>query len=164
MSERCHILRIVVRDSAQIGCGIGFNAQLALVAQHFTSQHTHRTVVGANGKTALRPLTTTDAGIAVTYSIKAERLPEVSLRREESAVSLVVTVPYDRTFAHGNLGFIRTESDRRNASTYAFAVEKLGNSGLDVGIEMFGDTRMAPWLGAGGRYALRLRNSSSMRP
>lgn len=141
--------------SVQLGCGAGLDTQLAVVAARFTTEDARHAIAGVTGKTALRPLTETDAGITVAYSLKGKRAPHSDLHHEESALSLVFTLPLDRRLVHANLGALRTESDKRTTGTYGFAVERLGERGLDYGLEVFGEFNASPWIGAGARYSVQ---------
>jgi hypothetical protein len=55
---------------------------------------------------------------------------------------------------HANLGLTRNHVEGRNAKVYAFAVERLGEQGIDVGGEVFGQSGESAWIGAGARYAI----------
>ena len=141
--------------SLQVACGIGVNTQLALQGEYYGSEGTHRTMGSFNGKTALRPLTDMETGVAVAYALRGTGLPDSSFRHEESNIVLVVSVPLERTVVHANLGVVRTQSDGRTAGAYALLVERLGESGLDFGVEAFGEFNKAPWVGTGVRYAVK---------
>jgi hypothetical protein len=138
----------------QAGCGVGLNTQLSALVAHFKSGEQRHTLAGIVGKTALRPLTETEAGFTVAYSSKGIRLPGSGMRREESTLSLVVTVPWQGILLHANLGAVHTESDKRTVAGYALAIERVGEGGFDFGLEVFGQGSDSPWIGAGARYAL----------
>ena len=139
---------------AQVGCGIGFDTQLAFGVGRFSSDYGARSAAAAMGKTALRPLSEDSFGMALAYTIDGSRTPGEPLRHTGSSASVVVSVPYGRTMFHANLGLTRNHVEGRNAKVYAFAVERLGEQGTDVGIEVFGQSGESAWIGTGARYAI----------
>jgi hypothetical protein len=139
---------------AQVGCGIGFDTQLAFGIGRFRSADESRSAAAALGKTALRPLSEDSFGIALAYTIDGSRTPGEPLRHTGSSASVVVSVPHGRTMLHANLGLTRNHVEGRNAKVYAFAVERLGERGTDVGVEVFGQSGESAWIGAGARYAI----------
>src|SRR6185295_9162342 len=52
---------------AEVGCGIGFDTQLAFGMGRFNSVDGSRTAAAAMGKTALRPLSEDSFGMALAY-------------------------------------------------------------------------------------------------
>jgi hypothetical protein len=139
---------------AQVGCGIGFETQLALGMGRFSSADGSRSAAAAMGKTALRPLTEDSFGLALAYTIDGSRTPGEPLRHTGSSATVVISVPRGRTMFHANLGLTRNHVEGRNAKVYALAVERLGEQGMDVGGEVFGQSGESPWIGAGARYAI----------
>lgn len=139
---------------AQVGCGIGFQTQLALGLGRFRSADESRTAAAAMGKTALRPLTEDSFGMALAYTVDGSRTPGEPLRHTGSSASVVVSMPYGRTMFHANLGLTRNHVEGRNAKVYAFAVERLGEQGTDVGVEVFGQAGESTWMGTGVRHAI----------
>ena len=138
----------------QVGCGIGFDTQLAVGAGRFRSGAGSRTVAAVIGKTALRPLADDGFGVSLSYALDGVRHPGEPMQHAGSQASLVVTVPLGRTLVHANLGVSRSYLEGRTQKLYAVAIERLGEQGLDVGIEIFGQGRESPWIGTGARYAV----------
>jgi hypothetical protein len=139
---------------AEVGCGVGFDTQLAFGMGRFSSVDGSRTAAAATGKTALRALSEDSFGIALAYTIDGSRTPGEPLRHTGSSASFVVSVPHGRTMFHANLGLTRNHLEGRNAKVYAFAVERLGEQGTDVGVEVFGQSGESAWIGSGARYAI----------
>jgi len=139
---------------SELGCGIGFNTQLAFGMGRFSSVDGSRSAAAAMGKTALRPLSEDSFGMALTYTIDGSRTPGEPLRHTGSSASVVVSVPNGHTMFHANVGLTRNHLEGRNAKVYAFAVEHLGEQGVDVGVEVFGQSSESAWIGTGARYAI----------
>jgi hypothetical protein len=139
---------------AEVGCGIGFGTQLAFGMGRFSSADGSRSAAAASGKTALRVLSEDSFGMALAYTVDGSRTPGEPLRHTGSSASVIVSVPCGRTMFHANLGLTRNHVEGRNAEVYAFAVERLGEQGADVGVEVFGQSGEPAWVGAGARYAI----------
>ena len=139
---------------AEVGCGIGFDTQLALGMGRFSSGYGSRSAAAALGKTALRRLSGDSFGMALAYTVDGSRTPGEPLRHTGSSASVVVSVPHGRTMFHANLGLTRNHVEGRNAKVYAFAVERFGEQGTDVGVEVFGQSGESAWIGTGARYAI----------
>jgi hypothetical protein len=140
---------------SQLGCGIGFNTQLAVGAGRFRSGDESSTVAALIGKTALRPLADDSFGITLAYALEGIKLAGRQFRHTGSSAALVVSVPDGRTIMHANLGIARSHLEGKTAGTYALAIERLGERGLDVGVEVFGEGGDPPWIGTGARYAIK---------
>jgi hypothetical protein len=140
---------------AQVGCGIGFNTQLTVGAGRFKAGDKSSTVAALIGKTALRPLAEDSFGITLAYALEGIKTSARRLRHTGSSAALVVSIPRGRTIAHANLGIVRDRLESRTRGTYALAVERLGERGVDVGIEVFGEGSESPWIGTGARYAIK---------
>lgn len=142
----------------QVGCGIGVDTQLAVGAGRFRSGDESRTVAALIGKTALRPLADDGFGIALAYALDGVRQPGQRMQHAGSEASLVVTIPHGRTMVHANLGVSRSHLEGKTEKLYALAIERLGEQGVDVGVEVFGRGRESPWIGTGARYAVKSEN------
>ena len=123
-------------------------------ARAFQAEDQHHTIGALIGKTALRRLSDESFGVALAYAFGGIKTAKEDWRRDASAVGLVVSIPRGRTLVHANLGVLRNHVDNETAATYALALERLGEQGLDVGVEVFGEHRGGPWLGTGARYAV----------
>lgn len=139
----------------EAGCGIGIGTQLGLGTGRFTSGGEWSTTAALLGKTALRPLSDDSAGVTLAYALDGIGRSTRNLRHDGTAAALVVSVPHGRMRVHANLGVHRSRLEGMTRGTYALAVERLGDAGVDVGVELFGQQRESSWLGAGARYAIR---------
>lgn len=158
-----YVLRQTARDAPketgwwiQPGCGIGYRTQLALGGGRTKVESDRFSAAALSGKTWLREATDGQTGFTLAYAIGGEKAPGASFRHESTAVTAVVTSPLAKDWLlHANLGWGRAQSERLNTTTWALALERSGESGFDVGAEVYGDDRDSPWLGVGARYALR---------
>lgn len=139
----------------QAGCGTGWRTQLALAVGRFKSGDELQTTVRLIGKTALRPLSDESLGVTLAYALEGADPAGGPLRASGTSASLVVSVPYGRLLAHANVGANRDRTEDKTAGTYALAVERSGERGLDFGFEVFGEASAPPWIGTGARYAIR---------
>ncbi len=140
---------------AQAGCGIGFNTQLAVGAGRFGSGDESSTLAAITGKTALLPLAEDRFGITLAYALEHLKSPGQRFRHAASSAALVVSIPHGRTITHANLGIVRDRLENKTRGTYALAIERVGERGLDVGVEIFGEGSESPWIGTGARYAIK---------
>ena len=144
--------------STQIGCGVGAMPQAALA--YGRSRFDGETTPGwaLVGKTALLPREGGGLGLTLAWGLGWQRMPGSSWRHEDSALNLVATRTFaDRFTAHANLGWSRSESERRNTTTWNTALEWSATDRLDLMGEVYGDDRARPWLGVGARYAISER-------
>lgn len=108
-----------------------------------------------SGKSWLRELGDEQTGVALAYAVGGEKAPGGSFKHESTALAAVVSSPVAKDLLlHANLGWSRSRAGRLNSTTWALALERTGDSGLDVGAEIYGDDRAPAWLGIGARYAL----------
>lgn len=146
--------------ATQVGCGFGARSQAAVAygRNRFAGE---TTPVGALvGKTALLPREGEGLGLTLAWGLGWQRLPGSSWKHEDSALNLVATRSFaDRFTAHANLGWTRSESERRNSTTWNAALEWSATDRLDAMGEVYGDNRGRPWLGLGARHAFGERLS-----
>lgn len=141
--------------SAQIGCGIGLNTQIALsgARSHLAGERSED--VALVGKTALRELTDQQTGVVIAWSASATRPGSGRLRHEGSEVKAVVTHPVQDWLLHANLGWSRSQADKLNSTIWSVAAERTGLGPVDGMAEVFGDDRSAPWVNAALRWTLK---------
>lgn len=138
----------------QISCGIGANTQIGAGLGRTKADDHYNTSGALIGKTALRRLSEGSMGLAVAYSFGAIKRASEAVRRDASSFSMALSIPRGRTLVHANLGVARSHIENETTATYALALERLGEQGLDVGVEVFGREREAAWIGTGARYAV----------
>lgn len=61
---------------------------------------------------------------------------------------------------HLNLGWVRTETDRLNSTTWSLGME--GEGGLRWAADVFGDDRKRPWVSAGLLFPLADKISANL--
>lgn len=141
---------------AKPGCGIGYRTQLAFGGGRTKVEPDRHTAAALSGKTWLRELTDEQTGVALAYAVGGEKAPGRSFRHENTALAAVASSPVAKDLLlHANLGWSRSQAERLTSTTWALALERTGDGGLDVGAEIYGDDRSAAWLGVGARWALR---------
>lgn len=140
--------------TGQVGCGVGVQTQLALALARSRSGATRGEGVALSGKTFLRELTETQAGLTLAYAIANARASGQSFRHESTEIKAVASAPLrgGDWLLHGNLGWSRAEGERQNSTLWSAAVERLGIGRFDLMAEVFGDDRSAPWWNTGLRY------------
>lgn len=138
--------------SVQVGCGFGFRSQAALLAGAVRGGGERVEELALVGKTALRPLTDEQTGIALAWALGAQRSAGGSLRHESTELKAVVTHPAGPWLLHANLGAARSQAERQTSTLWSVAAERTGLGPFDAMAEVFGDDRTDPWLNAGLRW------------
>ncbi|GIL05650.1 MAG: hypothetical protein BroJett031_21700 [Betaproteobacteria bacterium] len=140
----------------QPGCGVGFRTQLAAGGGRTKVESDRFTAAALSGKTWLRELGDDRTGVTLAYSIGGAKAPGGSFEHDSTALAAVVSSPVAKHLLwHANLGWSRSQAERLTSTTWALALERTSESGLDVGAEIYGDDHEAAWLGVAARYALR---------
>ncbi|MDZ7651347.1 MAG: hypothetical protein U5L03_01640 [Burkholderiaceae bacterium] len=140
--------------TAQLGCGIGFASQVALLGGQARSDGERTEALALVGKTALRPLTDEQAGIVIAWALGADRPAGGSLRHETTEIRLVATQPIGPWLLHANLGATRSERERLDRTLFSAAVERTGLGPVDAMAEVFGDDRSDAWLNGALRWSV----------
>jgi hypothetical protein len=141
--------------STQVGCGIGFDTQLAAAYGHGQAggETDHNLYFG--GKTGLIDGGEDGASLTLAYGAALLRQAPMNIRfRFDSAfANLVLTAPLAEDWTgHANLGAAYYRDGHVTRATWAVAVENdLGDS-FGWGAETFGEEADRPWLGAGIRW------------
>jgi len=152
VEQRARMTEAESGTSAQLACGVPASTELAVIGFRIRRGAEHWPGAGVGGKTGLQPVGDGALGVAIAYSLLAEKLPGASFQRSRSAISLVGTQTAGRMLFHGNVGFARDHFERENLVPWAAAAEHLGER-FDFGGEVFAEGRRSAWLGAGARYA-----------
>ncbi|MBI3346574.1 MAG: hypothetical protein HY020_05115 [Burkholderiales bacterium] len=136
----------------QLGCGIGWETEVALQVQQ-----PREFVLGAKTQLASSTWRDGDAQVSLAWSL-AHRHVETAWRRSGAGLVLVATAPLTRDWVlHANLGHQRDELARRRSTGWALAAEHngLGDAGRwQPMAEVFGDDRGNTWANAALRLAL----------
>jgi hypothetical protein len=139
----------------QVGCGTGFNTQLAVGAGREKSDEGRATTGALTGKTFVRELTDEQAGFVFAYTLAGAKQHSDSFGHENTELKAVVTVPRGDWLFHGNLGWERSHVERSTHTLFALAVERSGALGpVDLMAEVFGDDSEAAWVQLGARWAV----------
>jgi hypothetical protein len=140
---------------AQVGCGTGFNTQLAIGAGREKPERERSTTAAVAGKTFLRELTDEQAGFAFSYAFSGTKQSAGNFGHEATEFRGVVTVPHGSWLFHGNLGWQRSHATHTTSSFFGLAFERTGALGpVDLMAEVFSDDHNAPWVQAGPRWAV----------
>ena len=104
--------------------------------------------LGLGGKTTLKMPADGAIGYALAYGLSAEKLAGDSWRHGSTRLFGVATKELrDGLLGHLNLGWLRTESDRLNSTTWSLGFE--GEGPVRWAADVFGDDRARPWLSGG---------------
>lgn len=137
---------------AQLGCGAGFDTQLAAGTGREKTSSGHVTVAAASGKTSIRKLSEDQAGIAIAYATLGGKHSD-HLRHQASEIKAVLTVPYRRWLLHANAGWIRNHASHADKTIWAFALERpRAFAAVDLMGEIVGDDRGSPFAQVAARW------------
>jgi hypothetical protein len=129
-------------------CGIGGHSQLGISLGTARQAGANDWAVGLGGKTTLVMPADGAIGYAVAYGITTEKLSGQGWRHGSTRVFGVATKELTKgLLGHVNLGWLRTESDRLNSTTWSLGME--GDNMVKWAADVFGDDRSRPWLSAG---------------
>jgi hypothetical protein len=135
----------------QPGCGVGGGLQLGLGVARSRAGEARSTGVALAAKWAF-----VDGGEAATswaLAFGGGALREGGRWAHDGrGASLVASRPAGGGTWHANLGHAR--GGGRSATTWALAHERPWLEGVDLGAELYGDDRGAPWAGLGVRWSL----------
>ncbi|HEX8406234.1 MAG TPA: hypothetical protein VF670_16535, partial [Duganella sp.] len=157
---RCEIESYVARFNdpaltfqwAQLGCGTGFNTQLAAGAGREKTHPGHVTIVAAGGKTTIRKLSEDRAGIALAYATLGGKHSD-HLQHQASEIKAVLTVPYRQWLLHANAGWVRNHAADADRTIWALALERPRAFGpIDLMGEIVGDDRGSPFAQVAARW------------
>lgn len=146
-------------NSLQLGCGVGWQSQLALGWATTRSEGARESGLSVSGKTGLwRAGDDPDgeaAALALSWEFLEARMPTGSWRHVGTGLNLLASVPLpDDVTLHANLGHARNELTRQQSTPWGVGLEHAGwGEGLHWApmAELFGDDRERPWWNLGGR-------------
>ena len=145
-----------VRDSAlQLGCGVGFNSQVALAASHSSDGTDRERSLHLGGKTQVWSVGGDD-GIALTlaWGVAGARAAAGGWKTAGMEARAVVSVPAGPLTWHLNLGHERDTRARSSSTIWGLALEHEGFGALAPMAELFGNDREASWWNLGLRYTI----------
>lgn len=129
-------------------CGIAGHLQLGISLARARQGGATDWSLGLGGKSTLRMPADGNIGYALAYGITSDKLQGMAWRHGSTRVLGVATKEFKQgLLGHLNLGWLRTESDRLNSTTWSVGMEGAGP--LSWAADVFGDDRARPWLSAG---------------
>lgn len=129
-------------------CGVGGHSQFGISLGTARADGAADWSLGLGGKTTLKMPADGAIGYALAYGISAEKLSGQGWRHGSTRLFGVATKELrDGLLGHLNLGWLRTESDRLNSTTWSLGFE--GEGPVRWAADVFGDDRARPWLSAG---------------
>ncbi len=117
--------------------------------------------LGLGGKTTLKMPQDGAIGYALAYGITSEKASGQGWRHGSTRLFGVATQELAKNLlGHLNLGWLRTESERANSTTWSVGME--GDTGLRWAADIFGDDRSRPWMSAGLLFPLADKISANL--
>ena len=151
--ERADVSSTTDAGRAQFGCGIGFRSQVALAFAREHGGGDRSDLAAVVGKTWLRELTEEQTGITLAWSAGVVHPRGGGTERDAYEIRAVVTHPAGPWLLHGNLGWLRSETEHRDGTVWGAAVERTGLLGpIDAMLEFFGASSEKRWANAGLRW------------
>lgn len=146
-----------LRDSAlQLGCGVGFNSQVALAVSTASDGTDRERGIRLGGKTEIWSAGG-DNGAALTLAWDVDRARAGSGGGWKTAgvdARAVVSIPAGPLTWHLNVGHERDTQARSSTNAWGVALEHEGYGPLAPMAELFGNDREAPWWNLGLRYTI----------
>jgi hypothetical protein len=144
--------------STQLACGAGGQTQLALGYAHTKSIASHDQALIFSGKSGLVDGGNEATSVAIAYGVNLLRTATTTFRLDATSLNLAVSRPLGGALtAHANLGWLHTVNAPRNTATWNLALEHSLAGGVDIGGEVYGDSRTSPMLGVGLRWTITSR-------
>jgi hypothetical protein len=145
-----------VRDNAlQLGCGVGFNSQLALAVSTSDDGTERERGVRLGGKTEVWSAGGDDgAALTLAWGVSRARAAAGGWKTALLDARAVVSLPAGPLTWHLNLGHERDPQARISTTVWGVAAEHEGWGAFAPMAELYGDDRGAPWWNLGLRYTL----------
>lgn len=144
-------------QSVQIGCGVGWNSQVALATTRQRSDGSHSRGLNLVGKTRLNPDADQDATqFTLAWSWEQDNTAGQGLRHAGSLLNLVATHGLaEGRQLHANLAWQRDAQARQDTTRWSVGLEQAVHDTLDLTAETYGDDReRSVWLQFGARWAV----------
>jgi hypothetical protein len=146
-------------SSLQLGCGVGWNSQLAVAGATARTDGVRESGLALGGKTGLWKGAGRDdeaSALALSWQYLSAKLPGGAWRHVGTGADLLLSMPLAAEYTlHANLGHARNELDKQRSTTWGLAIERAGfgaDSRWAPMAEVFGDDREAPWVNLGLRF------------
>jgi hypothetical protein len=133
--------------SLQLGCGVGFNTQLALATSRDRMSGESGNGLRLGGKTGLwRGEGDNAPAFTFAYGVGWSKAAEASWLRTGTTINLVYSrAALDHLTLHVNLGHARDEVAGQGTTTWGLALEHAGFGSIAPMAEIFGDERDRWW-------------------
>lgn len=133
---------------ALVACGIGMGTQVSGAYNRSRSAGLTDQVITLGGKTNLAEAQDGRIGWAIAYGASLDKAPGTNWKHGSTRVFGVATKSLtDSLVGHVNLGWLRTEGDRLNSTTWSLGFE--GDGPVRWAADVFGDDRSRAWVSAG---------------
>ena len=133
---------------ALVACGIGMGTQVSGAYNRARSGGLTGQAVTLGGKTNLAEAQDGRIGWAIAYGASIDKVPGDGWKHGSTRVFGVATKSLtDSLVGHFNLGWLRTEGDRLNSTTWSVGFE--GDGPVRWAADVFGDDRSRAWVSAG---------------
>lgn len=143
------------RETALRGaCGIGWRTELEATVARTRAGDARERSLALEAKTTLREREDGRVGWAIGVGLGAERRGG-AWRRSEQFVEIEATRQFGATWiAEAKLGTQREHAERRHSTIWALALEQSPSDAFEWRVELDGDDRSPPFLGASLRHTL----------
>ncbi len=146
---------------ALVACGIRMGTQLSGAYNRSRSAGQHAQAVTLAGKTNLAEAQDGRFGWAIAYGASLDKAPSEGWKHGSTKVFGVASKALtQRLMGHLNLGWLRTERDRLNATTWSLGVE--GEGPVRWAADVYGDDRSRAWISAGLVWPLAEKLSANL--
>jgi hypothetical protein len=138
---------------ALVACGIGMGTQVSSAYNRSRSGGLTDQVITLGGKTNLAEAQDGRVGWAIAYGASIDKAPGSNWTHGNTRVFGVATKSLTASLVgHFNLGWLRTEGDRLNSTTWSLGFE--GDGPVRWAADVFGDDRSRAWVSAGLAWPL----------
>lgn len=146
---------------ALVACGIGLGTQASGAYNRSRSGGLTAQAVTLGGKTSLAEAQDGRIGWAIAYGASLDKASGGSWQHGSTRVFGVASKSLtDSVAAHFNLGWLRSEGDRRNSTTWSLGFE--GDGLVRWAADVFGDDRSRAWVSAGLVWPLAEKLSANL--
>ncbi len=133
---------------ALVACGIGMGTQVSGAYNRSRSAGLTDQVITLGGKTNLAEAQDGRIGWAIAYGASLDKAAGDHWKHGSTRIFGVATKALtDSLVGHANLGWMRTEDDRLNSTTWSLGLE--GDGPVRWAADVFGDDRSRAWVSAG---------------
>jgi hypothetical protein len=137
----------------QGSCGVGWRSQFGVAYGAARSAGESEYAWALGGKTALRRREGGEIGVSLAWGLAFADTPAASARFVVGTLLMVATAELAPALSgHANLGWLHRHGEGSNALSWNLALQRGLGDALELVVEVYGNTRQAPWLGVGARW------------